>query len=242
MKDKTIYTGMVLLSAPVGEYDKRLVILTRERGRITAFARGARKQNSPLLAVCNPFCYGEFEVFEGRTAVTLFKVKVESYFRELTVDPLKASYGFYFLELANFLTRENMEGQELVDLIVRALRALLKNNIPNPLVRSIVELKMLMFNGTYPDVYKCMNCGAKDQLDHYSLYLGGVLCANCGRLVASKQLEVSTIYTMQYIFSSMNKDLFSFKVSKEVQHELEVIIKELMNKYVDHDFISLLML
>ena len=117
MREQVILTGMVIKSAPAGEYDRRLVILTCERGKITAFARGARRPGSTLMAASAPFVFGTFALYEGRDAYSLVSVDVQNYFREITEDMEAACYGSYFLEFADYYGRENLEAVETLKLL-----------------------------------------------------------------------------------------------------------------------------
>ena len=48
MSQEIKVTGMVLQAGNIGEYDKRIVLLTKERGRISAFARVLKKQPASM--------------------------------------------------------------------------------------------------------------------------------------------------------------------------------------------------
>ena len=97
MAESIEVTGMVLASGPIGEYDKRVVLLTKELGKISAFARGARKPGNALMAACESFAFGTFMIYPGKNSYTVEKASIKNYFRELAGDLEGACYGYYFL-------------------------------------------------------------------------------------------------------------------------------------------------
>ncbi len=240
MDNKIEVTGIVLSQMPIGEFDKRVVILTKEFGKVSAFARGARKPNSPFLAGSQPMAFGKFTLFPGRNAYSINNIQVSDYFASDITDPDQMYMGMYFLELADYFAKEGLEAGEMLNLIYRALRTLTKSGISPTLIRRIYEFKMLVINGEYPDVFACGKCGSKENLDFFDVAHDCVICENChGALPDSKKLKTSTVYALQYIVTSPMNKLFAFTVKDDILEQLDNVIGSYMEKQVDKHFNSL---
>lgn len=222
----------------VGETDKRLTLLTRERGKIVVFARGAKRQNSPLLSAANPFACGTFQIKYGRTTYYLLSAHCDYYFRELTADYQKSCYGFYFLELASYFAMENNDETQLLNLLILSMRALLNNSIPDQLARYIFELKLLAINGEAPYLYQCHCCKKEVKEGYFSLAKRAIACRDC-HLSDDYYIGQSALYTMQYIIGADLKKLYSFVVKEDVYQQIKSVIDAYRSRYVDHVFQSL---
>ena len=221
--NQIILTGIVLSTMPVGEYDRRVVILTKEQGKISAFARGARRPNSPLVGALNPFSFGTFTMYEGRTSYTIQSASISNYFAELRGDIIGAYYGFYFLEFTDYYTKEFNDEREMLKLI-----------------RYIFELKALTINGQAPQVFQCMTCGNKERHAVFSAVKGGLVCSECMKDVRDgMSLDPSTLYSMQYIETSTIEKLYTFNVTEKVLTELGNVMSRMTDIYVGKHFKSL---
>ena len=151
MKEDLIVHGVVLSEHSQREFDKRLSVLTMEEGKITVWASGAKRPSSPLMAGSRSFVFGTFSLKKGKSGYNLQSVKVDAYFEEIALDLEKACYAAYFLELADFISQENLPAEEMVSLIYLSLKALLHKELKNELVRAIYELRLLQLEGEYTE-------------------------------------------------------------------------------------------
>lgn len=233
-------TGMVLIASEVGDYDRRLVILTKERGKMSAFARGARKANSSLTASCQPFTYGRMTLHLGRESNHIQSFEVQNYFDELKQNLDGIMYGSYFCELADALTHENLDDREQLKLLYVTLRALAKNQIPYALIRRVYEIRALAIDGEEMQVYSCVKCGNQADAYVFRAREGGLVCVDhCLPEISGREiLHPSTVYTLQYVLSTPLEKLYTFCVSDEVLLELNRICQGYLREYVDRTFKS----
>lgn len=209
MTDHVLVTGMVIITAPVNDYDRRIILLTKERGKITVFAKGARRQGSRMLAATNPFCFGTFKLYEGKTAYNLIEANITNYFEELRSDFNGAYLGMYFLEFADYYARENNDEVELLKLLYQTIRAIIKDNIDNRLVKAVYEMKIMVVNGEFPGI------------------------------PTGRPISEAAAYTIDFIVRTPVEKLYTFKVTDEVLDELSAISDMYRNKYIDKHFKSL---
>lgn len=203
MREAVVLSGVVLYAQSVFEYDKRVVILTRERGKITAFAHGARRPTSALLAPTNPFVFAKFTLYEGKNAYSLVQVESAEYFSELASMQPGVYYGFYFLEAASYFAQENLEAEGMVNLIYVGIHAILKGKVPLKLLRAVFECRLLTENG----LFALPEDAAK--------------------------LNPSAVYALRFASGAPFRKLFSFTLSEDAQRDFIKVVHKRMRSCVD---------
>lgn len=229
MTNEITVHGIVLSSMPVGEYDRRVTILTAERGRISAFAKGARKPTGAFLACAQGFTYGEFSLFAGRDSYSITGADKLHYFSELRDDMEALYYGMYFCELAGVLTREGLEEPGQMKLLYLALLALTKRRMPPDLIRYTYELRCISIYGEAPTTTGCCYSSRSNGLTD-EMQPGGT------------RVSETTLYTVRHILQTPLKELFGFTVDDDIMLELKNFAESYMDRHIDTKLKTLEML
>ena len=186
--------GIVTRYANYRESDRILSIFTIEYGRLEAKARGCRKPQSPLVNVCQPFVFGQFEIYTGKEKATINACEVKETFYPIREDYERFSIGSAMLRLCHDAAPENEPNEALFSLLYHALSFLAygKSN-PQDLFCCFL-LRFLNSIGYRPSITTCTQCGRDIKNDAIVRFSprGGAICAACsqqGEPVSKTALE-----------------------------------------------------
>ncbi|TPV93947.1 MAG: DNA repair protein RecO [Myxococcales bacterium FL481] len=173
--------AVVLRVRPVRESDLMLVLLTRERGRIDAVARGARRSRRRFPGGLAVGQRGVATLASGRGDVwRLDEFECEGDHGAIGRDLERFAYVAYVCEVAEALISGTEPDDRAFALIDDAIRELVDDR-PHPAVLRSVELRLLDTLGLAPALTTCAVCRTALPLSAVSEVAfdhrrGGALC------------------------------------------------------------------
>lgn len=177
--------ALVLRTTDYGESDRVVALLTQERGRVAAFARGARASRKRFGGALEPFTLLSASLKERPASdlYTLEDVSVQASFGAIRGDLTRIACAGYACDLARELTRDAEPQPELFALLLAYLRQL-EAGPARPAALRAYELGALREAGFAPRLEACARCGgavdpAAAPRFAFDPAQGGALCGGC---------------------------------------------------------------
>lgn len=233
--------GIVLRVSDYSDRDALLTVLSKQHGKLTVKARGLRRKNSPLAAVCQLLAFGEFTLFEYRGQYSINEAHVINLFQNLRSDLERLSLASYFAQAAEVLSQEDSPTPELQSLLLNCLYALSELGLPSEQVKTVFELRAACLSGYTPDLFGCHVCGSQ-RPERFDLSSGRLECRGCrDGASAGIRLPVTPgmLDAMRYICFCEPKKLFSFRLNRQELHRLSALTESFLTTQLERGFSAL---
>ncbi|MFL5458260.1 MAG: DNA repair protein RecO [Myxococcales bacterium] len=174
--------AFVLRTHPYGERDLVVHLLVRGRGRVAAFARGARPAGKRFAGALEPFQRLEVLLHErsGQELWMLREASVVEAHPALREHLHRIAHAGYASELLHDLTRPSQPADRLFALLEEFLARLCVSEPTSALLRAF-ELGALDAAGLAPELSGCARCGTRVAPGRaaFDPDAGGLCCARC---------------------------------------------------------------
>jgi len=233
--------GIVLREYDAGESNKKLVLLTKNSGKVITFAKGSKRVGSKLSA--DLFCYNEFIIFDGGDFLSLNQISPIRRFGNIPDDFSNYCIACYLLEIVDSMILPSMETADILNLTLRGLHQLSQGRMPATTVFAAFTFKFLQMEGFAPLTDSCIYC-EKYLLNSSWLQSDGLVCDACAALQNNNGVYLSeqAKAALEYILTAKSENTFGFRASPDVQEQLYNAANYFLAANVDTNFKSLAML
>ena len=176
--------AIILRTYPWSETSLIANMYTRDFGKISVVAKGARRPKSPFEVALDllSYCRVVFIAKSSDSLDILTEAKLEQRFRIGGKDLMRLYAGYYVAELLDRLTDKGDKQPELFELALETLRNLADLEFD---LRAIVlrfELQSLRLVGHLPSWRRCVECGrevCEEETTLFSPLACGIHCEPC---------------------------------------------------------------
>jgi len=231
-KEPLRVTGVVIRQRDIGEGDRILTLLTKERGMVEASAPGIKKVKSKLSGHAQLFGYSEFLLFQGRKNFRIRSAQSIRSFFHLRQDVEKMALASYFCDLMHYISPAPEDAWDYQRLLLNTLALLEDDKKDRRQLRSIFELRLLRMAGFAPNLVACDGCGAYEEAGMRFLPLRGVLCCSscAAHLVGEETIATpvppAVLQAMRHILYAPDERVFSFRAGEETLERLNFVTEQ----------------
>lgn len=235
--------GIVLKERLVGEQDKFVDVLTRERGIVEIAVKGAKRLSGRSGSSTQLFAYSRFCINLRREQFYLDSCEPIHIFYGLRESLSRISLASYFADVLKYSVNENEDSGEVLRLMLNCLHFLEKGLRPEAMLKSIFELRLMSEIGFMPDIMGCQACGELEPEElFFCLDDGGYFCAGCFGGDSNDnyyKVRLPVLQAIRHIVLADWDRLFSFRVTDSVQKRLSAVSEAYMKAHLERGFKTL---
>ena len=232
--------ALTLKKVPIGEADLLVTLYTREKGKVRAIARGARRSNSKLVGHFEPLTQVKLSLAQGRNLDYVTQAQVLTGFASLKENLGAISKGLYLAELVDGFGSEANPNQSLYRLVIAALQAI-ETDPDSDLPLRFFELHLLQVSGLMPELYQCVEC--RNSLTpgghRFSPNLGGTLCLDCNPTDARlRPLSLRALKVLRLLHRTRMAELPALSMNAALARELRALLSITIQYWLDKEIQS----
>ncbi|OPY03950.1 MAG: DNA repair protein RecO [Syntrophus sp. PtaB.Bin001] len=233
--------GIVLKTLNYSDSDLIVTFYTRDFGKLTAIAKGARKSKKRFVNVLEPFCCSSLLFFRKQRdqLAWLESCQCINEYPEIRKSLDRTLLASYFIDLVDHFSLEEKAEIKLFKLLYTFLSLIEEGDTSERLLR-FFEIRHLKITGYAPALDRCLICNAplnSQQRYVFSITHGGLHCLSCSSASAAPgvlPISVGTIRTLQLgteiETDKMKRILFSGQTARESKSLLTLFIGHILGK------------
>ena len=185
-KNTRIFSSSAILIRRIdyGDHDTILTFITKERGKISAIAKNAKKSIKRFSGVLELFSSLDIVIRSGKPTFYLHEASLENPHENIRQDILKTAYASYWAETLVQWLEEDVRQERVYHLFEYALNRLDEGILSPEALSILFQLKFLSVSGFTPGLQACARCAnTLENIRHtmisFDIETGNILCEKC---------------------------------------------------------------